>query len=753
MKNCLLFTFFSCFTLLCFAQNTNISGTINDYTNVTAVSGTNISVGSSSAFSVGDLVLIIQMQGATINESNSAAFGDLSSIGDAGNYEFATVCAIPNATEVVVNAIQRSYTPSGVVQLVYVPVYVDATITAPLTASPWNGSTGGILTFQCSGALTMNSGIDLQGIGFRGGMISTSTYSCSWTTNILDYFYDISTGRGATKGEGIALYIPTKTAGRGAQANGGGGSNDHNGGGGGGANAGAGGLGGQRIPATTFACKCTAPGEGGKANVYSNAENKVFLGGGGGSGHENNAGEGSGGVNGGGIAIIKANSLIGNGQTINLNGATKPLDCFDGAGGGGAGGTILLDVANYTGTVNISASGTDGGSVYGSGSSNCNGPGGGGGGGVLWVNQATVPANIVFSATGGVSGTILGASQANCTIGGTNGALVGENGSTVSSLSLVHNQCAVQNSVAVSICGSDSLFVGGAWQSTAGVYFDTIASGCCDTTIETTLTIATNNSSTLNQTLCAGDSIVVNGTSYNSTVSGATETIVGGGSNGCDSIVTINLIVLQELSSTLTQTICAGDSIVVNGTSYDSSVTGATEVFTGIGPNSCDSTVTINLTVTSVDVSVANMSPTLTANATSASYQWINCSGMTPIVGATNASFTPTANGSYAVIVTKNTCTDTSVCTTVEGIGFIENDFGSGCILFPNPTDGNFSIELGEVHSTVTISISDLNGKIIQTNRFTNTDLMQVDFEAPAGVYLLKIESGNKKAIVRLVKE
>ena len=48
------------------AQNTNIGGTINDYQQVTAISGGDITVASSAAFSVGDRVLLIQMQGATI---------------------------------------------------------------------------------------------------------------------------------------------------------------------------------------------------------------------------------------------------------------------------------------------------------------------------------------------------------------------------------------------------------------------------------------------------------------------------------------------------------------------------------------------------------------------------------------------------------------------------------------------------------------------------------------------------------------
>ena len=49
----------------------NISGIINDYTPVTAIISCGVSVGSATAFSVGDTVLLIQMKGASIDTSNS----------------------------------------------------------------------------------------------------------------------------------------------------------------------------------------------------------------------------------------------------------------------------------------------------------------------------------------------------------------------------------------------------------------------------------------------------------------------------------------------------------------------------------------------------------------------------------------------------------------------------------------------------------------------------------------------------------
>ena len=126
---------------------------------------------------------------------------------------------------------------------------------------------------------------------------------------------------------------------------------------------------------------------------------------------------------------------------------------------------------------------------------------------------------------------------------------------------------------------------------------------------------------------------------------------------------------------------------------------------------------------------------------------------MTLISGATNQSYLATIDGDYAVIVSKNGCSDTSICYNVSFVGIVENDFGNDLILYPNPTDGNFSIDLGEDPNNVTITITDLNGKIIYIKTYDNTHLLNIMIEEPAGVYLLLVESENKKAVIRLVKK
>jgi hypothetical protein len=83
------------------------------------------------------------------------------------------------------------------------------------------------------------------------------------------------------------------------------------------------------------------------------------------------------------------------------------------------------------------------------------------------------------------------------------------------------------------------------------------------------------------------------------------------------------------------------------------------------------------------------------------------------IIQMQGATIDQSNSGSYAVVVTSNGCSDTSSCIAVDGIGFIENDFGDACILFPNPTDGNFSIDLGDIYPSVKVTVLDLSGKVV----------------------------------------
>ncbi len=143
------------------------------------------------------------------------------------------------------------------------------------------------------------------------------------------------------------------------------------------------------------------------------------------------------------------------------------------------------------------------------------------------------------------------------------------------------------------ICQGQTYFAGGAWQSTSGLYYDSLqTSNGCDSVVTTSLVVNLVSSSNNNINIC-------NGTSYNffgnslTTAGTYTDTVKNGNSYGCDSVVTINLVVDPSYSNTVTNILCEGDSFYV-GTGYVT--TGGTfiaNMTTGAG---CDSNTTYVLT-------------------------------------------------------------------------------------------------------------------------------------------------------------
>jgi hypothetical protein len=151
--------------------------------------------------------------------------------------------------------------------------------------------------------------------------------------------------------------------------------------------------------------------------------------------------------------------------------------------------------------------------------------------------------------------------------------------------------------------------------------------------------------------------------------------------------------------------------------------------------------------------SVTQNGNSLTADLTGATYQWINCIHNTIISGSTSQTFTAINNGNYAVIITETGCADTSACYSVTGVGIIENNFNKELLFYPNPTDGYFSIDLRDRYQSITITMTDLTGKFTKLYKYNDSQLLHFKIDEPSGVYLLIIESGNQKAVIRLIKK
>lgn len=390
------------------AQPTNIWGIVNTYHKVVEVIPAKacVRVNSTAGLNLGNMVMLIQMKGAVINTTaSSAAFGDTTSLNNAGNYEVGTICYIIGDSVFLYHNLVNTYDASGSVQLVQFAEYYSANVVDTIKAASWDSAagTGGVIAIYAEEELILNAPIYTDASGYRGGNYLLSNSTCSNALPAGNYAYNasfLSPQSGAYKGEGVAVLSTSQTGGRGAPANAGGGGNNHNNSGGGGANLSSGGIGGGN--SSSLGCTTTLRGLGGKA-LSNWGGKKIFAGGGGGAGHSNNGIAPVHGGSGGGIVFVWTNNLTGNNQTISARGGKGYDSQSDGAGGGGAGGTIVLQVTNYTNHVVIAANGGNGGNSADGGTiGRCYGGGGGGSGGVLYFSGAIPPVTAFI--TGGTAG-------------------------------------------------------------------------------------------------------------------------------------------------------------------------------------------------------------------------------------------------------------------------------------------------------------------------------------------------------------
>ncbi len=210
------------------ATTTSAGAIVNSYypgtgANV-AVGATSIQIGAvdaggnTTAIGPGDLLMVIQMQGAEIDSTNSDCYGDgvgaagcatrletstsyaggnLTNNYKAGTWEYCTATSAAGASVGVVCAgpgggTAKAYQASAATpsmgayryQVVRVPQYSNVALTADVTPLAWNGAAGGVLALQASGTVNM-AGFNLNatGRGFRGGGV---TFFTPYGPSVLD---------------------------------------------------------------------------------------------------------------------------------------------------------------------------------------------------------------------------------------------------------------------------------------------------------------------------------------------------------------------------------------------------------------------------------------------------------------------------------------------------------------------------------------------------------------------------------------
>jgi gliding motility-associated-like protein len=421
---------------------------VNAYTSLTAnatagnmsisVASSTLNTNFSTALSAGDLLLIIQMQGAILNGTpqpnnwspetwdiegtpNDSTWGQILNYNNAGNNELVMVESVPNSNTINLScALQNNYTVSGKVQVIRVPRYTTLTINngGTINCPAWNGTTGGVVAIEVLGNTVINSGgaINASALGFRGGVLDAVT-DFGGTTEVASD----NPKRGAEKGEGIGGYqadynIYGGRFGKGAPANAGGGGQQWTAGGGGGANAGLGVWTGRGNPSLIDAnwaqawnleyngfATATSSGGGRGGYTWSDNNQNALT-----TGTSNSVWGGDQRHNGGGLGgrtldYTNGKLFLGGG-----GGAGDQDNNFGGAGGAGGGLIYLLSYGSLSGAGQILSNGANGNNAAGSppatSFSGKDGAGGAGAGGTIVIKSIGNVSGLTVQANGGNGG-------------------------------------------------------------------------------------------------------------------------------------------------------------------------------------------------------------------------------------------------------------------------------------------------------------------------------------------------------------
>jgi uncharacterized repeat protein (TIGR03803 family) len=236
---------------------------------------------------------------------------------------------------------------------------------------------------------------------------------------------------------------------------------------------------------------------------------------------------------------------------------------------------------------------------------------------------------------------------------------------------------------------------------------------------------------------------------YTWTSTGIHRDTIPNGSGG-DSIINVHLTVKNSITNTISEVACdsytspGGKVWTVSGEYRDTIPSAA----------GCDSIIIINLAIHSADTTVTQNKSVLTANAADAAYQWINCdNGNSPLEGETHQIYTAASDGNYAVIVSQNGCIDTSACYAVSATGLVDHTFKHNVTLYPNPTDGSFTIDLGRIYPKAEITLTQPDGRVIREESIINGRYKELQISESPGPYIVTIKADHQNAVFKIVKK
>ena len=284
------------------------------------------------------------------------------------------------------------------------------------------------------------------------------------------------------------------------------------------------------------------------------------------------------------------------------------------------------------------------------------------------------------------------------------------------------------DTINVAICEGSVYTENGFNVNEAGTYTQTLQTiNGCDSIITLNLTVNSALTSIIDAEICEGTTYSENGFEH-SEAGTYTQTLQT--SNGCDSIVTLNLSMKPNSTTTFTATVCEGTVYTENG--FNASETG---IYTRTmeSANGCDSTITLDLTV-------------------NPSYQI----GVLAIINRgetyTNFGFNESEAGTYTQhLQTVDGCDSTIMLTLVVMMSLDDATVDEKAFIFyPNPAKDFVILEFETLHESERVQIFDIRGRRVKTAEAgAGKKQMQIDVsDLSEGTYIIRFGNVAKKLIV-----